>query len=379
MLRELRWSSFVFVERFMAWSVAVGSDQRAAAISQLVKKISQNQIIEQDRADSEQVLVLYLDDPSVKVRQSLARAVCEHNHASRTVIYSLMQDVSEVAAEIYGHFPNLHEKQLLEAIRQNDKLICQAIASRNSLSGPVVRELVQSCDESAITVLLDNEMVMLSPHLKHDVAVRLGDRPNVRERLLAHDDLLSSTRQLLVKQLSSSLLDLSSKMGWADETRMKIVAQDATNRVAIDISMNTNLDDIGAYVEHLRDTHQLTTALLVRACCLGNAALFESALSLLSGLSLKRVQSIVDEGRISAFRSLYAKTGLPDSAYQLFVASIKAWQTPGDAADIVMDILDRVDSDPSVDGELLALLGRISVELNKPKAKVYERQLLLAA
>jgi len=369
----------MFVERFMSWSVASGVDQRVEAIGLLAEKYLGNAIVLNDRAETEQVFTLYLNDPSPKVRAALARSLGKHKNVPRPLIWSLMQDVGEVATEIYAASPLLRDTDLLHAIKQGDGMVQTAIAGREKLTRDVVRTLVESAAEYAVLELINNPSVVLGPGLKHDIATRLGADPSIRASLLSEPDLLPATRQMLVERLTGSLLLLVSDKRWGGGGRILDTAHDASNRVAIEIAVESDNDSMTDYVTHLRDTAQLTPALLVRAICAGNAALFEAAIALLSGASLKRVQSIVDEGRISAFRALYGRTGLPQSAYGVFTAAISAWQLNDDRESVLMDIIARVEDNESVDGALLALLGRMAVEAQLDKAQNYERQLMLTA
>ena len=369
----------MFVEQFMAWSVISGVDQRAQAIGQLAEKYLNDAIVAEARADTEQVFTLYLNDPSPLVRAALARSLGKHENVPRTLIWSLMQDVSAVAAEIFSSSRLLTNADLLHAIKQGDCQVQTAIAGRELLTREVVRCLVECASENAILELIDNSCVVFGPGLKHDIATRLGADPSIRATLLDEVDLLPATRQMLVDRLTGSLLLLVSDKGWGGGARVLDTAHDASNRVAIEIAVESDNASMVDYVTHLRDTAQLTPALLVRAICVGNAALFEAAIALLSGASLKRVQSIVDEGRISAFKALYSRTGLPRSAYGVFTAAISAWHLNGDHDTILMDIIAQVEDNEEVDGALMALLGRMAVEAKVDKAQNYERQLLLTA
>ncbi|MEE9313779.1 MAG: DUF2336 domain-containing protein [Rhizobiaceae bacterium] len=369
----------MFVERFMSWSVTAGADQRVEAICRLADTYLNDAIVADDRRATEQVFTLYLNDPSAKVRTAMADALAKSERTPRTLVWGLSQDTSQVASRVYANSPLFKDADLVHAINSEDQLIQTAIAQREVLSGSVVRALVSFGGDRAVSALMQNPFVVLSPALKHDIAARLGKVPAIRAALLEAEDLMSTTRQLLVQRLSSSLVSLVSDREWGSSVRIANCANDATNRVAVEIAMDTHNDNMDEYVAHLRDTAQLTPALLVRAICAGNAALFEMAIATLSGSSLKRVQSIVDEGRISAFRALYGRTGLPQSAYGVFCAAITSWQAAQDGDNVLMNIIERAEKDETVDGALLALLGRMATEAEYQAAQAYDRQLLLAA
>ena len=83
-------------------------------------------------------------------------------------------------------------------------------------------------------------------------------------------------------------------------------------------------------------------------------------------------QSIIDEGRVSAFNSLYGRTGLPKSVHPVFVAAIKAWQEPKDMPQLIGQIIAEAEADQEVDGALLSMLAQMSCEANRAAAQIDE-------
>lgn len=369
----------MFVERFMAWSDSASVDQRATEISGLAVRFLNEPMLHDDRQEVEKVLTLYLEDSSSKVRQALAKVIARHDKAPRHLVWGLSQDIVDVAAPIFQYSTLMRSRDLINAVLQDQCAVQCAIASRVELDGDIIRSIVENAGAQAVRVLLENPCVVLGPGLKHDIAQRYGDDADIRTILLDDAMLDASTRQLLVQRLSGSLLDLVSSTGWADIASLQKVANEASNRVTVEIAMQTTPERMEEYIEHLKQSNQLTPALLIRACCMGHAALFEHALSVLSGASLKRVQSIVDEGRMSAFKSLYGRTGLPQSAYPVFLAAIEAWQEPRALPELIGQILSKVENDGRVDGALSSMLGRMACEANREAAQDYQRQLRLAA
>jgi len=178
---------------------------------------------------------------------------------------------------------------------------------------------------------------------------------------------------------------------WLETDRIRNAANDSANRVTVDIAMKTDEHAMTDYVEHLRSTGQLTPALMLRSICAGNAVFFEKSIAVLSGASLKRVQSIVDEGRLSAFKSLYKRTGLPSSAYAVFAAAISVWQKLGasELENVTSDamlcekaihgIREIIMGDLSVDPALVSLIQRLCAEAAVETARSGDEQLLLTA
>ncbi len=375
----LRWSFVLFVERFMAWSVSVGTEQRADAITRLAKNFLDDRIADDERDGALQVMTLYLDDPCCRVRAAMAKAISQHSNAPRTLVWSLAEDVAEVSSHVFQYCDQMRSADLLHELKRGECLTQIAVANRENVDGDAIRYLVAEGCERAVEALLKNELVVLSPCLLHEVAARLGDCAAIRAELLMQVGLEARTRQILVERVSSSLVNLATSSNWIGNDRLSKIANDACNRSALEIAERVNPVDMKEYVEHLGNTNQLTTALLVRAACSGHAAFMEAAFSILSGMSLKRVQAIVDDARTASFKSMYQRTGLPVGAYNLFKAAVQVWQKPCTAADALNEIVSRVENDPGVDGALFSLLGRMSGEASRENAANYERQLLLAA
>ncbi len=369
----------MFVDQFSAWSAEAGSDDRAGAIAQLAETWLDDRIDDSDRKSTEQVFTLYLDDPSPKVRVALAEAIAPHEHAPRRLIWALMQDIPQVSAVIFQHSPILRAADLLHIIEHGDAAVQAAVASRHDLGADLVRALVSQGAPEAAVALLQNLSVQLSPALKHDLAVRLRDDADLRGELLDDPDLLPHTRHLLVSSVSAALLAFNSDRGWIDQNRLRVAALDASGKSAVDIAATTPFANMMEYARHLREAGELTPAVLVRAICSGNSTLFEAGIALLSRTSLKRVQSIIESGRLSAFKALYAKTGLPKSVYPVFAAAITIWRKPGNEEDVISEIIAAVEKSLEVDGATLSLLGRMACEADKKAALGGDRQLLLTA
>ena len=114
------------------------------------------------------------------------------------------------------------------------------------------------------------------------------------------------------------------------------------------LAADTSYDEVGALVEHLRQSGQLTAGMLLRALLSGNVVLFEEALAELSGVSIDRVTAYVHDRNISGFRALYREAGLPDTAYPAFREALAAMRAgllvgeQGGAARLKRRIVERV-------------------------------------
>ena len=379
------------VERFIAWSETASAEERADAIAEFTAMYHEASISGSDRSACEKIFTITLDDPNPAVRAALSNGLANSSSAPVALVWALASDIAEVSCQLIEQSPKLGSEALCSLLKSTDEAVQSAIARRRILDGTTVRTLVQIGEPRAVLELLKNTKVLLGPILKHDIAERVGHDPDIRAHLLRDDTISPATRQMLVLQLSRSLFDMAQDNDWVGSERIRRAANDSANRVTVDIAMATEPQHMEHYVDHLIATDQLTPALLLRSICAGNAVFFETAIAKLSETSLKRVQSIVDEGRVSAFRSLYKRTGLPQSAYSVFVAAISVWHELGAAhfevgvseewlsERAVMNILDKLGADNSVDPELLGMLHRLAAEATRDRVRNGKDQLLLEA
>ena len=89
-------------------------------------------------------------------------------------------------------------------------------------------------------------------------------------------------------------------------------AIDAAEEEAIlKISSTLNPQERTNMVSYLCDLQQLTPSIVMRATCVGEMPFLESALSLLSGLSLTRVRNLMYGQGALSIRAVHARAKLP--------------------------------------------------------------------
>jgi uncharacterized protein (DUF2336 family) len=200
--------------------------------------------------------------------------------------------------------------------------------------------------------------------------------------LLARDDLPMATRQALLSKLSQTLAGFVVARQWLKTEHAEYAAREACEKATVALSADTDYEELGALVKHLRESGQLTAGMLLRALLSGNVVLFEEALAELSGVPLDRVTGYIHDRNISGFRALYRKAGLPDSAYPAFREALAAMREgiligePGGASRLKRRIVERVLARCATEDEgdmttLLALLRRFAVEAARDEARMF--------
>jgi len=307
---------------FLKWTESAPPTYRAAAARTLAGAYFDDRTADETYDVIEAALTILLDDASPDVRRALADALADHPEAPRHIMLALATDQAEIAATVLARSPVFIDEELVDIVAASDERLQVAIASRAGLSGAVSAALAEVGEREACRTLVANDGAQAARISLRRIAERFGDEPAMRELMLARRGLPSDVRQLLVRRLSDALGDLVAARSWVPEERAKKITGDACDRATVALAAETESEDLPALVEHLRITGQLTTALLLRAVCAGNVALFETALAVLAHVPETRVTSLVRAGRTSSLRAVYAKAGLPAVALDAFAAAL---------------------------------------------------------
>jgi len=89
---------------------------------------------------------------------------------------------------------------------------------------------------------------------------------------------------------------------------------------------NAEESDVDRVISSLIENRKITTSFLLRAICTGNITLFARSLSQLSQMPARRVEAMLANDKQAALKAVYAKAGLPESAFGVFLSAISAWR-----------------------------------------------------
>jgi uncharacterized protein (DUF2336 family) len=251
------------------------------------------------------------------------------------------------------------------------------------VSQSVSAAIAEVGEKSACLTLVGNGAAEIASISFRRMAERFGDDGDIRDVLLARDDLSPAIRQLLVRAVSERLGALVVDRAWLPEARARTVTREACDRATIAIAAESQTQELPALVEHLRVTGQLTTALLLRAVCAGNMAFFQAALSVLTGVPERRIAGLVRGRRMNGLRAAYTRAGLPTYAFDAFCAVLDVWRRAPDAgpedryrfiAANVETVLARYRQIGETEvRELTAMLRRFAAEQTREAARDYVR------
>ena len=314
----------MIVRQFLQWVRQAPAGERAEATSALARAYLYSDLSPDDLAAAEGAMIMLLDDPSPLVRRALAEAFASADKAPRIVVHALAADQPDVALPVLAHSPLLDEDDLVDLIATGDADVQVAIAGRAPLPRALAAAIAEVGSAEACLTLLENSEADIAPFSLDRIVERFGHLAPIRENLLARDDLPMAMRQALLSKLSQTLAGFVAARQWLGPEHAEYAARDACEKATVALAADTPYEEVGALVQHLRQTGQLTAGMILRALLSGNVVLFEEALAELSGMPIDRVSGYIHDKNISGFRALYRKAGLPDVAYPAFREALAA-------------------------------------------------------
>jgi uncharacterized protein (DUF2336 family) len=372
----------MIVRQFLQWVRYAPPGERAEATSALARAYLHSELSADDLAAAEGAMIMLLDDPSPLVRRALSEAFASAQKAPRVVVHALATDQPEVAVPVLSRSPLLLEEDLVDLIATGHTDCQVAIATRAMLPCTLAAAIAEVAPAEACLALLENADAEIALFSIDRMVERFGHLAPIRENLLDRDDLPMVTRQALLSKLSQTLAGFVAARQWLGPEHAEVAAREACEKATVALAADTPYEEVGEFVQHLRQSGQLTAGMILRALLSGNVVLFEEALSELSGVPIDRAASYIQDRNISGFRALYAKAGLPDVAYRAFSEAIKAMRDgaligeQGGAARLKRRMVERVlaacaaDRDPDM-ASLLALLRRFAVEAAREEARMF--------
>lgn len=362
--------------QFLSWANRAPVGERAEATHALAKAYLYADLDRIEQGEMERAMTCLLDDPSPLVRRALAEALAGAADAPHHLVSSLAADQADIAALVLARSPLLTDAELIDAAAIGELPAQCAIAGRPALSAAVAGAVAEVGQIEAVLVLCRNDGANLAEVSVRRILERFGRDGGIREALGNRLDLSSCLRHELVVATAQALKDFVVSCRWIARERAHRVVGDACERAAMTLLQHDveRGDDLGQlrFAAYLRRGGHLTPALVLRALLSGHIALFEAALSELSGQSLGRVAGLVRHRNGLGFAALYRSCGLPGTLAPVFRAALDAHQRLSISAGvkgaalqrrIVADVIDRCGAAQghAVDG-LTALLRRFEAE-----------------
>jgi len=380
----------MIVRQFLQWVRQAPPGERAEATSALARAYLYSDLSADDLAAAEGAMIMLLDDASPLVRRAMAEAFASAEDAPRIVVHALASDQPDVALPILAYSPLLVEDDLVDLIAMGETAVQVAIAGRQFLTRGLAAAIAEVGSAEACLTLLENPELDAAPFSLDRIIERFGHLAPIRENLMARDDLSMAMRHALLTKLSQALAGFVAGRHWLGPEHAEFTTREACEKATVALAAETSYDEVGALVQYLRQTGQLTAGMLLRALLSGNVVLFEEALAELSGMSIDRVTAYIHDKSISGFRALYREAGLPAVAYPAFREALSAMRAglligeQGGASRLKRRMVEHVlgacmGERSEETASLLALLRRFSVEAAREEARLFCDELVAEA
>ncbi len=375
----------MIIQAFLRWVETAKTSDRVKAAQALGRAYATAEMNTLDFHAAEMAMTFLLDDPSPKVRLSLAEAIADCSRIPRSIVLSLAEDQPEIAYAVISCSPVLTDMDLVDIAAKGTPETRAVIAARHMMPLPVAAAIAEIGGEEEVLILLENDQARFSCRTLKRLSDRLGHLWSVRNHLLERDDLPADARQTLVEKVGAALSGFGLVQSAIGERRVERITREACDRAAVSMAGSTEADQIPALVEHLRVTGRLTPAFLLHALCSGKIDFFAAAIVNLSAMAEKRVRSILSDGRIHAIRALFESAGLGRDVSALFADAMLLWRrenrigSQGATASISSVLLSKLRggfSRPEASGSLAEIIEKLSIAEQRQTARDYA---LLAA
>ncbi|MCG5485360.1 MAG: DUF2336 domain-containing protein [Sinorhizobium meliloti] len=321
----------MIIQAFLRWVETAKASERASAASALGRAYAEAAVNGIDRRAAEMAMTFLLDDPSPKVRRSLAEALADCPVVPRSIIKALAQDQPEIAYVTISRSPVLNDEDLVDMTADGGAEMRAMIASRSAVSCAVAAAIAEIGGEEEVLILLENPGARLSPGSLRRIADRLGDSVAARGLLLERHDLPSDARQILAEKVGAALAASDLVRAVVGEERAQRVVRESCDAAALTLSSASAREELQRMVAGLRKAGRLTPALLLTALCSGRTEFFSAAIVDLSGVPEKRVRSILSGGRFHSIRALLETAGLGREVSGVFSEAVLFCQCEADA------------------------------------------------
>jgi uncharacterized protein (DUF2336 family) len=300
------------VSHFLKWVNTAKVNERAAAAAALARAYVSHDLPFEERCAAEAALTLLLDDPSAKVRKTMAEALALSRHAPLQVVSALASDQPEVASVVLARSPLLSDADLIERVLSGQGAIQRLIADRPAVSMELSAAIAEAGEAEACRTLVANEGAEIAALSFRCMAERHGHNGALREALIADRRLPADCRHVLLVKLGEALKGSPLVVASIGASRAERVLKDACTKASL--------------ITHLRLRGDLTASFLIRALALGKVDFFGSVLVALAGQTGERVRSLLATGSDVALSAIFRRAGLSETVHGILIRALKVWR-----------------------------------------------------
>ena len=260
-------------------------------------------------------------DPEASVRRCLADGLSHVANLNADILYSIIADEDDIALPFLGATPALGHWHMLAVLKVGDAPRQARVAARTDLTPEALAHIISKGALEACLEIFDNPVVVLSEADYQMLYGRFGQSGEIVERLLARTDLPLDIRIVQTKRTANRMHQLMAERGWVPANDASELVADAEEIATLRLLVEASGPELVRAVAFLVSKSMLTPSLIIRAACLGEMHVVERSLAHLGGLPVTRTRELMAGRGIGGFKSLHAKSGLPQSCFGILQAA----------------------------------------------------------
>ena len=328
-----------------------------------------NRLVGEDLALAEEILKYLVEDIDGDIRKAIADGVSECDFLPRDIALKLARDSDHVSLPIIAASPVLSDEDFIAIIPTASSVKQSFIASRPDIEQSVTDKISEEGCYDAVEACLKNQTAAISENGYHHILSRFDSEEAIQELLIRRPFLPTETVarlfSVLPEEHKQTLAEENGNQepvsaGMIINMRERILVKSLDRRM-------TEYEQKKAFIS-LQKNNRLTASLMLRLLMNDNQSFFTAALAEASGISKKRVSSLISGRGYLGFRRLYERAAMPQYLYVAFrivleeVRKANNYHPRADKDNFRQRLVDRVateydlDDDMSIDALMEKLL-----------------------
>lgn len=296
---------------------AKSDDDRIEIAGRVGDRLCRDGLPEAERLAAEALARALVADAIERVRRALSEAVRHARFLPRDIALRIAHDVDPIACpflEVTEVFSESDWQQLVLTISRGARI---AVARRTSMSDGLARALAEVHDTVVAETLIGNGAAPLTAPVCHLLMERFAESPWVVEKLADRTDLAAEVATTLCLRVSAAARDKLARTYQLADFTEPVVAEAETDAV-LQLVREAPHARLLALAEQLKHDRKLTPMLLITSLREGHLAFFTAAFSVLSDMSLAKVNSLMlHEGAAPVTRA-FSQARIPGALHDDF-------------------------------------------------------------
>lgn len=289
-------------------------DVRATITKKVCDGFNSRQSNDRERNVSVDIFRLLLKDTETRIRKTLAEELQHSFDVPRDVLMGLVDDKVEVAEIILQHSFALSEEDLIEIVQATTNVAkLNAIASRETITAPLSRSLVETGEHSVTKTLLSNNGAVIDDRTIDYLLEEYAQDQSILEMLVVRGGLPYHYAEKLFTLVSDQLKKELTKRYRLTRHVVDDITENAKEKAVLQfLSPWMSQQDIQNLVNHMVKNKRLTPSVVVRSLCIGDLRFFETAMAKMANVPVHNARILMMDPGALGFTSFYKATGMPE-------------------------------------------------------------------